>query len=88
MGARKFIVFNVARLGCVPAIINTASPRPTAPCAEGVNNLELLYNAKLPSMIAALERTLMGWTFVRGDAYNMNKTSAEAGVCIFMNSLC
>ncbi|KAL5723350.1 hypothetical protein ACHQM5_006760 [Ranunculus cassubicifolius] len=59
LGARKFVVFNVGCLGCLPAIISLANPRPTTPCAEDVNSLVMLYNTKFPSMIATLERKLV-----------------------------
>ncbi|PIA63292.1 hypothetical protein AQUCO_00200961v1 [Aquilegia coerulea] len=77
-GARKFVVFNIARLGCIPAVVDTANPRPTTPCVEDVNNLILLYNTKFPTVITNLERTLLGSTFIRGDAYNMGRNSSEA----------
>ncbi|KAF5206368.1 GDSL esterase/lipase [Thalictrum thalictroides] len=88
LGARKFVVFNIGRLGCLPAIVNSINPKPTTPCVEDVNNLVMLYNSMLSSAITELERTLSGSTFVRGDAYGLNKTSAEAGISVAQTPCC
>ncbi|KAL5702553.1 hypothetical protein ACHQM5_027759 [Ranunculus cassubicifolius] len=80
LGARKFVVFNIGRIGCVPALVNTANPRPTTACVEAVNDLVMLYNTRFPGMIASLERGLVGSIFVRGDAFTVGKTSAEIGL--------
>ncbi|PIA63298.1 hypothetical protein AQUCO_00200963v1 [Aquilegia coerulea] len=88
LGARKFVVFNIGRLGCIPAIVNSANPKPTTPCVEDVNNLVLLYNTMLPGMIRELERTLIGSIFVHGDAFGLNQTSAEAGITVVQTPCC
>lgn len=79
LGARKFVVGNLGRIGCIPRTIATTIPRPTTPCVEKVNNMVMLYNAMLPTMVTALEHTLPKATFVRFDLYKMNKNSSEAG---------
>ncbi|KAL5723340.1 hypothetical protein ACHQM5_006751 [Ranunculus cassubicifolius] len=79
LGARKFVVFDVARIGCTPALVSIATPRPTTPCVEDLNNLVMLFNSRFPSMITALESSLTGSTFVRGDSYSVNQNSTEAG---------
>ena len=78
-GARKFVVYNLGRLGCCPALVNAVTPRPSTTCLEDINNMVMLYNSKFPSMLTALERSLIGSTFIHGDAYSINKTTAEAG---------
>ncbi|PIA61189.1 hypothetical protein AQUCO_00300606v1 [Aquilegia coerulea] len=70
MGGRKFLVFNIGRVGCIPSMVNSAKPKPTTPCVEDVNKLVLLFNTRLPSTLKELEHTLVGSTFVHGDSYN------------------
>ncbi|OVA16892.1 Lipase [Macleaya cordata] len=69
LGARKFVVFGLAPIGCLPAIVNSVNPKPTTPCVEDVNNLIKLYNNGLPGAIQQLESSLQGSTFVHGDIY-------------------
>ncbi|PIA34425.1 hypothetical protein AQUCO_03800206v1 [Aquilegia coerulea] len=88
LGARKLVVFNIFRLGCTPGVVGSASPRPTTPCVEDVNNLILLYNTKLPKVITNLERILQGSTFIHGDAYNMTRNSFEAGFTAAQTPCC
>ncbi|KAF9624470.1 hypothetical protein IFM89_011478 [Coptis chinensis] len=79
LGTRKFVVFNIGRLGCVPGVVNSANPKPTTPCVEDVNNLVLLFNSRLPSMLTALQTFLPGSTFAQGDSFGLNQNSSEAG---------
>ncbi|KAL5723344.1 hypothetical protein ACHQM5_006755 [Ranunculus cassubicifolius] len=88
LGARKFVVFNVARLGCIPGVLETLNPLPTSTCAEDINQMVLLYNTKLPSMITTLESNLLGSTFVTGDLYTMGSSSAAAGFFIRQTPCC
>ncbi|KAF8389887.1 hypothetical protein HHK36_024405 [Tetracentron sinense] len=64
LGARKFVVFGISPLGCIPAIL-----KPTTKCAEIVNNLVLLYNYGLHDALEQLTSTLQGSIFVFGDLY-------------------
>ncbi|KAL5723341.1 hypothetical protein ACHQM5_006752 [Ranunculus cassubicifolius] len=79
LGARKFVLYNVGRLGCVPAVVSATKPKPSTPCVEDINHMVMLYNSRLPRMLTALEHSLTGSTFVHGDNFNINKSSAETG---------
>ncbi|KAF9624469.1 hypothetical protein IFM89_011477 [Coptis chinensis] len=80
LGARKFVVFSIPRLGCAPGVVNSANPKPAIPWAEDVNSLLLVYNTRLPSMITNLQRDSFGSTFVPGDAYGLKQKFSEAGI--------
>ncbi|XVF65640.1 hypothetical protein PTKIN_Ptkin09bG0265300 [Pterospermum kingtungense] len=69
LGARKFLVCNIAALGCQPFNINTKNH--TGPCAEEVNQHISVYNKLLPSLLKKLESTLSGSKFVHGDIYKV-----------------
>lgn len=79
LGARKFVVFNIGRLGCMPAIVYAAKAKPTTPCIEEVNNMVLLYNTMFPTAVREMERILTGSSFVLGDVYKMGRNSSQAG---------
>ncbi|KAF8389888.1 hypothetical protein HHK36_024406 [Tetracentron sinense] len=70
LGARKFVVFAIGPLGCIPAIVN--SLKPTTRCAENVNKLVLLYNYGLHGLLEQLTFTLHGSIFVFGDVYRLS----------------
>ncbi|KAI3927196.1 hypothetical protein MKW92_013534 [Papaver armeniacum] len=70
LGARKFLVFELGPIGCLPAIINAVNPKPTTPCLESVNLLIKIFNSGIPSMIQELTSTLKGSTFVYGDIFD------------------
>ncbi|XVF78385.1 hypothetical protein PTKIN_Ptkin14bG0127600 [Pterospermum kingtungense] len=69
LGARKFLVCNVAALGCQPFNINTRNH--TGPCAEEVNQRISEYNKLLPSLLTGLEFTLPDSKFIHGDIYKV-----------------
>ncbi|XVF65439.1 hypothetical protein PTKIN_Ptkin09bG0249200 [Pterospermum kingtungense] len=69
LGARKFLVCNVAALGCQPFNINTRNH--TGPCAEEVNQRISEYNKLLPSLLMNLQSTLSGSKFIHGDIYKV-----------------
>ncbi|KAI3921459.1 hypothetical protein MKW98_013393 [Papaver atlanticum] len=70
LGARKFLVFELGPIGCLPAIINAVNPKPTTRCLESVNLLIKIFNSGIPSMIQELTSTLEGSTFVYGDIFD------------------
>ncbi|KAF8369938.1 hypothetical protein HHK36_032032 [Tetracentron sinense] len=70
LGARKFVVFEIGPLGCIPVIVNTL--KPTTRCAEEINQLVLLYNSGLPGVLEQLTFTLQGSIFVFGDFYSLS----------------
>ncbi|XVF65421.1 hypothetical protein PTKIN_Ptkin09bG0247800 [Pterospermum kingtungense] len=69
IGARKFLVRNIAALGCQPFNINTKNH--TGPCAEEVNQRISEYNKLLPSLLMNLQSTLLGSKFIHGDIYKV-----------------
>ncbi|KAF6169125.1 hypothetical protein GIB67_038622 [Kingdonia uniflora] len=58
IGARKFVVFEIGPLGCLPAVVNNANPKPITPCVEAVNKLVIIFNANLPGTILKLRNDL------------------------------
>ncbi|XP_042498012.1 GDSL esterase/lipase 7-like [Macadamia integrifolia] len=94
LGARKFLVFNIADLGCTPGIIIRENI--TSGCAEEINQLAYLYDEGFPSMIQNLSTSLENSTFVQGDIYesslalghNPFKSIAEAGLLTDENPCC
>ncbi|KAI3877436.1 hypothetical protein MKX03_026493 [Papaver bracteatum] len=69
LGGRKFVVYGIGALGCLPVILANVNPKPTTPCAENVNNLINIFNNGLASKLEQLTSSLKGSTFVRADAY-------------------
>ncbi|KAJ4958464.1 hypothetical protein NE237_025575 [Protea cynaroides] len=65
LGARKFVVFNLGPLGCLPAMIKLENI--TIGCATRVNQLVSLYNKGFPSMIQEMRTSLKSSSFVQGD---------------------
>ncbi|XP_042514355.1 GDSL esterase/lipase 7-like [Macadamia integrifolia] len=80
LGAKKFLVFNLAPVGCTPAI--KIRNNITSGCAEDVNQLVSLYNMDFHSLLQELRTSLHGSTFVEGDMYatiNSNRNPSEYG---------
>ncbi|KAI3924380.1 hypothetical protein MKW98_032581 [Papaver atlanticum] len=69
LGGRKFVVYGIGALGCLPVILANINPKPTTPCAENVNNLINIFNNGLAAKLQQLTSSLKGSTFVRADAY-------------------
>ncbi|KAI3968080.1 hypothetical protein MKX01_015600 [Papaver californicum] len=69
LGGRKFLVYGLGALGCLPIVIASANPPPTSICVEDVNNLINIYNNGLPAMLQRLASSLQGSTFVRADLF-------------------
>ncbi|KAL4385901.1 hypothetical protein GQ457_09G024130 [Hibiscus cannabinus] len=68
-GARKFLVNNVSPLGCQPFNRNTYKSNTS--CVEDINQRISYYNELLPNMLAELEASLKGSTFVVCDLYRV-----------------
>ncbi|XP_042480038.1 GDSL esterase/lipase 7-like [Macadamia integrifolia] len=81
LGARKFLVFNIASIGCTPALLY--SKKLTSGCAEDVNQLISLYNEGLPDMLQNLTSSLQGSNFVLGEfyasSYDSNQNPSKYG---------
>ncbi|KAI3926195.1 hypothetical protein MKW98_028331 [Papaver atlanticum] len=69
LGGRKFVVYGLGALGCLPIVIASANPKLTTLCVEDVNNLINIYNNGLPSMLQRLASRLQGFIFVRADLF-------------------
>lgn len=81
MGARKFIVFEIAPLGCLPYILDKV--RPKTRCAENINRMVSIYNEFLAVELQKMKSTLEGSNFVTGKTYmltyDMIKRSSRYG---------
>ncbi|KAL5700979.1 hypothetical protein ACHQM5_026367 [Ranunculus cassubicifolius] len=82
LGARKFLVFNIGRIGCIPHMTNRVYmyPKIATPCVDDVNRLVLLFNSRLYYMMKELEHTLDGSTFIYGDSSNATQDSSKPGL--------
>ncbi|KAI3927194.1 hypothetical protein MKW92_013532 [Papaver armeniacum] len=69
IGARKFLVFEMGPIGCLPSVVNSVNPRPTTACVEGINGLVKIFNFGVTNMVQELTSTLKGSTFVYGDVF-------------------
>ncbi|XP_042477545.1 GDSL esterase/lipase 7-like [Macadamia integrifolia] len=65
LGARKFMVFNLSPIGCIPAMAKLK--KVAGACADDINELVSPYNKGFPSMIDELSTSLQGSTFVQGN---------------------
>ncbi|KAI3943140.1 hypothetical protein MKW92_000751 [Papaver armeniacum] len=68
-GGRKFVVYGIGALGCLPIVLANVNPKPTTPCAENVNNLVKIFNNGLAAKLQQLTTSLEGSTFVLADTY-------------------
>ncbi|KAI3938779.1 hypothetical protein MKW98_011931 [Papaver atlanticum] len=77
LGGRKFVVYGLGALGCLPIVIAGANPKPTTVCVEDVNNLINIYNNGLPAMLQRLTSNLRGSTFIRADLFTLGYTQFQ-----------
>ncbi|XP_008219080.1 PREDICTED: GDSL esterase/lipase At1g71691 [Prunus mume] len=61
LGARKFVVAGLGRMGCIPSIL---AQSPSGRCNEEVNRLVLPFNANVKTMINKLNTNLPGAKFI------------------------
>ncbi|XP_010265515.1 PREDICTED: GDSL esterase/lipase 7-like [Nelumbo nucifera] len=64
LGARKFLVFEIAPIGCMP-IFTRIVPH-EGPCVEELNQVVSVFNDGLPAMLKQLTTSLQGSTFAVG----------------------
>ncbi|KAA8542176.1 hypothetical protein F0562_023328 [Nyssa sinensis] len=72
-GARKFVVFDICPLGCLPGILNMLPVKPHTRCAEQINDVISIYNMKLGAKLKQLSSMLKGLTFITGNTYNLTQ---------------
>ncbi|XP_010108885.2 GDSL esterase/lipase 7 [Morus notabilis] len=68
LGARKFVVFDIEAIGCLPIYVNQQKP-PTSKCVDDLNSMVLKFNEKLPLKLQDLAVTLSGSAFIVGKNY-------------------
>ncbi|XP_010654133.2 GDSL esterase/lipase 7 [Vitis vinifera] len=90
LGARKFVVFEIAAIGCFPAILNKVKPKTR--CVEDTNKLVSIFNKKLANELNLLSTILEGSTFTKAESYrltyNMLKHPARYGLNETRNPCC
>ncbi|KAK1359999.1 GDSL esterase/lipase [Heracleum sosnowskyi] len=70
LDARKFVIGNVAPLGCIPYQKKINGLNETQ-CVTLPNRMASRYNAKLKTLVLALNKTLPGATFVLANVYDL-----------------
>ncbi|GKV27122.1 hypothetical protein SLEP1_g36327 [Rubroshorea leprosula] len=68
LGARKFILAGLGRMGCIPSILAQSS---SGGCSEEVNQLVLPFNANVKAMMNRLNVNLPGARFIYIDSANL-----------------
>ena len=68
MGARKFVVFDIEAIGCLPMYVNQLKPLKSK-CVDELNTIVLKFNKKLRLKIQELDYKLPGSMFVVGKNY-------------------
>lgn len=68
LGARKFVIAGVGRMGCIPSIL---AQSPNGSCSEDVNRLVLPFNENVKTMINNLNTNLPDSKFIYIDTVRM-----------------
>ncbi|PON77501.1 Lipase [Parasponia andersonii] len=68
LGARKFVVFDIEAMGCLPSYVNQLKPA-NSKCVDELNSMVLKFNKKLHLKLTELGRTLPNSVFVIGNNY-------------------
>lgn len=69
LGARKFVVFDIGPIGCLPGTLNMVKPKTR--CEEGLNGMVSIFNKKLAMKLNELNSKLRGSTFVLGQTFDL-----------------
>ncbi|KAL5993296.1 hypothetical protein ACLOJK_014220 [Asimina triloba] len=68
VGARKFVISGVGSLGCIPSVL---SQSPNSRCSDSVDNVVLLFNNNVKTMVNNLNTNLPGAKFIHVDIFHM-----------------
>ena len=68
-GARRFVVFEIGPLGCLPSTIDKT--KPSILCDEKINGYASLYNNNLGPKVNEMSSNLKGSTFVIAKSYKL-----------------
>ncbi|ERN15218.1 hypothetical protein AMTRI_Chr05g67790 [Amborella trichopoda] len=68
LGARKFVLISIQPLGCAPVVISLAGSKS---CVEGPNQVALLFNNRLRSLVDQLRPAMSGSNLVYVNAYGI-----------------
>lgn len=68
LGARKLLVSNVGPVGCIPSRLAIGSP--DGRCVASENEMVLIFNAALKSLLLELTQTLPRSLFLFGNVYD------------------
>ncbi|KAL3525812.1 hypothetical protein ACH5RR_014184 [Cinchona calisaya] len=69
LGARKFVVFEIGPIGCIPSI--TRNIKHVGQCVENINQLALQFNDQLSTMLKNLTSKLPDSEFILGRVYGL-----------------
>ncbi|OVA13600.1 Lipase [Macleaya cordata] len=70
LGARKIVVANVGPIGCIP-FQRDLNPSAGDSCVASSNQLAMLFNDRLKSLVMELNSNLVGSKFLYADAYRI-----------------
>ncbi|XP_075521107.1 GDSL esterase/lipase 7-like isoform X4 [Primulina tabacum] len=71
LGARKFVVFQISRIGCYPELVEKFKSKDK--CAENVNNMVTLFNKKMEYQLGHLTFILRRSYFMTANVYNLTR---------------
>ncbi|XP_049410377.1 GDSL esterase/lipase 5-like [Solanum stenotomum] len=76
-GGRKFVMLNLAPLGCLPSVrnLNLQKGVTNGSCMEEATNLAKMFNSALPEMLKKLEKQLPGFKYT---IFNFFKVVADS----------
>ncbi|XP_042518616.1 GDSL esterase/lipase 7-like [Macadamia integrifolia] len=91
LGARKFVVFEVGPIGCIPALTNNSKGL-IGGCIQELNNPVTTYNQQLSSLLKFLNSKLKGSIFSQAKAYSLlmleTNKATKTGLSDVMKACC